>query len=349
MSAKRNDIFWTAITAVFVLIGLITLLLDYGKLGGLLAGTDFYLILCAVLFTAFSYAAHSFSFWAACRIFQVRISWLELLEIGFISSSLTNVLAAAGLPGHTYRIITMKSEKVSAEDITAITVFHTYFNSAVFLLLLPLSLMFIFNASFISRQELLGLLAASLVFVLLFLTSTAGLFKKNIRKKLTGSIVFIAGILHRQKGVAEFMDNFTSAIERGKKQSQKHPFLLFSLILFLAADWISMILTLGYCFAAFGTEVGFGKLLVGFTSGIAAGAISFIPGGLGIFESSMAGMFAILGTGLESAVLAVLLFRFVYYLLPFGLSLLFFGKIILGSKKKPDQLDLKDKNIYDSN
>jgi len=28
---------------------------------------------------------------------------------------------------------------------------------------------------------------------------------------------------------------------------------------------------------------------------------------------------------------------------------LFFGKIILGSKKKPDQLDLNDTNIYDGN
>jgi uncharacterized membrane protein YbhN (UPF0104 family) len=63
----------------------------------------------------------------------------------------------------------------------------------------------------------------------------------------------------------------------------------------------------------------------------------------------MAGMFAILGTGLESAVLAVLLFRFVYYLLPFGLSMLFFGKIILGSKKKPDHLDSGDIKIYNNN
>ncbi|HOX30604.1 MAG TPA: flippase-like domain-containing protein [Candidatus Paceibacterota bacterium] len=334
MKGKKNELYYAAITAVLVLAALVTLLLDYGKLGSILARTDFYLILCAVLFTAVSYIAHSFSFWSVCRIFKASIPSRELLEIGFVSSSLTNVLSAAGLPGHTYRIITMKRNRVAAGDVTAITVFHTYFNNAVFFLLLPLSLLFIFNASFITRGELLGLAAAALIFVMFFLMSTAALFKKNVRMKLTGLIVSLADIFHKRKPVADFMDNFGTAIERGKQQSQKRPFLLFSLIVFLVADWVSMILTLGYCFAAFGSEVGFGKLLVGFTSGIAAGALSFIPGGLGIFESSMAGMFAILGTGLENAVLAVLLFRFIYYLLPFGFSLLFFGKIILESRRE---------------
>lgn len=333
MPAKKSEIFWATLTAVFVVIALITLLLDYEKLRGLLAGIDSKFILYAALFTAISYTAHSFSFWTVCRIFKIRIPLLELLEIGFVSSSLTNVLSAAGIPGNTYRIITMKREQVSAGDVTAITVFHTYFNNAVFFLLLPLSLLFVFNASFITQKELLGLALAAAVFVFLFLLSTAALFKKSLREKLMGLVISAAAIFHKENAATDFAQKFSGTIGRGNEESKRNPGLLVLLILFLVIDWVSMVLTLGYCFSAFGAKVGFGKLLVGFTSGIVAGAVSLLPGGLGIFEGSMAGMFAILGTGLENAVLAVLLFRFIYYLLPFALSLLFFGKIILESRK----------------
>jgi uncharacterized membrane protein YbhN (UPF0104 family) len=95
-----------------------------------------------------------------------------------------------------------------------------------------------------------------------------------------------------------------------------------------------MIMSLGYCFSAFGEAIGFGKLLVGFTAGIAAGAVSFIPAGLGIQEGSMAGVFVLLSISLETSVLAILLFRTVYYLLPFALSFAFFGKLILKLRKK---------------
>lgn len=334
MKGKKNELYYAAITAVLVLAALVTLLLDYEKLRGLLAGIDSKFIIYAALFTAISYAAHSFSFLTVCRIFKIRIPLLELLEIGFVSSSLTNVLSAAGIPGNTYRIITMKREQVSAGDVTAITVFHTYFNNAVFFLLLPLSLLFVFNASFITKKELLGLAAAAAVFILLFLLSSAALFKKSLRERLMRPFIFAAAILKKKNEAAGFAQKFNGAIGRGNIESKRNPGLLVLLILFLVIDWVSMVLTLGYCFAAFGAKVGFGKLLVGFTSGIVAGAVSLLPGGLGIFEGSMAGMFAILGTGLENAVLAVLLFRFIYYLLPFALSLLFFGKIILESRRE---------------
>jgi len=334
VTGQKKDFFYATATAILVLIALIILLLDYEKMAGLLLTTDYELIFYAILLTVFSYLAHAFSFWAASRLFKIKIPLAELLEIGFVSSVLTNILSAAGIPGNTYRIIMMKKSQVSSEDVTAVTVFHSYFNGSVFLLLLPVSFLFIYNASFITNGEFYSLAAASALFVLLFALATTALFAKTIRGIIIGLVVSIAGLLHKKNDVAAFLAKFSEAIERGKKETKTRPFLLFLLVFFLLADWVAMIFALGYCFAAFGTQVGFGKLLVGFTSGTVAGAISFVPGGLGIFEGSTAGMFALLGTGLESAVLAVLLFRIVYYLFPFGVSLLIFGKIILRSRKE---------------
>jgi len=45
-------------------------------------------------------------------------------------------------------------------------------------------------------------------------------------------------------------------------------------------------------------------------------------------EGSMAGVYHLLGVPLEQAVLVSFLFRLVYYMIPFGVSLLFYRNIL---------------------
>jgi uncharacterized membrane protein YbhN (UPF0104 family) len=71
-----------------------------------------------------------------------------------------------------------------------------------------------------------------------------------------------------------------------------------------------------------------GTLLSGFGIGVSAGNISMIPGGLGIQEASMAGVYSILGTPFAQAVLASILFRVVYDFVPFLLSLALYGWLL---------------------
>jgi len=81
-------------------------------------------------------------------------------------------------------------------------------------------------------------------------------------------------------------------------------------------------------------------LLTGFTLGITAGAVSMVPGGLGIQDGSMAGLYALLGVPLQKAVLASILFRLVYYLVPYLVSLIFYGRLLrqVGRTNTPIQL-----------
>ena len=60
--------------------------------------------------------------------------------------------------------------------------------------------------------------------------------------------------------------------------------------------------------------------------------VSMIPGGLGIVEGSMAGIFYLFGVPLEQATLASVLFRVIYYLVPFALSALFARRLAGGRK-----------------
>jgi uncharacterized protein (TIRG00374 family) len=115
---------------------------------------------------------------------------------------------------------------------------------------------------------------------------------------------------------------FNATLTRGMNAARRHPEELALLLLVTACDWLSAMLCLGACFLALGTSVTLPVLLTGFVLSLSLGMLSMIPGGLGIQEGSMAGIFYLFGIPLEQATLASVLFRIVYYLVPFALSAL---------------------------
>jgi uncharacterized membrane protein YbhN (UPF0104 family) len=77
-------------------------------------------------------------------------------------------------------------------------------------------------------------------------------------------------------------------------------------------------------------------VIVGFSIGIVLSIVSFVPGGLGIMEGSMSAIFVSLSVPLETAVIAVLIFRVAYYFLPMLISLFFFrGMLVQGTRAAP--------------
>ncbi len=60
-----------------------------------------------------------------------------------------------------------------------------------------------------------------------------------------------------------------------------------------------------------------------------------VPGGFGVQEGSMAGIYALLGSRLEQALLAAILFRIMYYLVPYFLILPFYNGLLRKANQKP--------------
>jgi uncharacterized protein (TIRG00374 family) len=94
------------------------------------------------------------------------------------------------------------------------------------------------------------------------------------------------------------------------------------------ADFICSIAAMGFIFKSLGTTVPTGVLVTGYVIGIMAGLLSMVPGGFGIQEASMAGIYALLGVPFEVAVLAAILFRFLYYLVPYFCILPFYNRLL---------------------
>src|SRR5579885_295684 len=92
----------------------------------------------------------------------------------------------------------------------------------------------------------------------------------------------------------------------------------------ITLDWFLTLAILWVAFRAVGQPIGLGLVLVGFGVGLLCSLVSFVPGGLGIMEGSMAAVYVSLGVPLERAVVAVLIFRVAYYVLPLVVSIFLF-------------------------
>jgi uncharacterized protein (TIRG00374 family) len=117
-------------------------------------------------------------------------------------------------------------------------------------------------------------------------------------------------------------------MSRGLSVVRTRPLLLVLMVALVVTDWTASVAALWFCFDALGDPISLGVLLTGFALGVTAGVLSMVPGGLGVQEGSMAGLYALLGVPLQKAVLASILFRVVYYLIPYLASLGFYWRLL---------------------
>jgi uncharacterized protein (TIRG00374 family) len=133
-------------------------------------------------------------------------------------------------------------------------------------------------------------------------------------------------VTHRNIEVS--LNKFEGAVTEGITKLKKRRSLRLLLAGFVLGDVATTIIALWFCFKALAVPVHVGVLITGFNFGITLTVISFIPGDIGIQEASMAGVFAAFGVPFGHGVLVAILFRVLYYLLPFVLSLgLYWGLV----------------------
>jgi uncharacterized protein (TIRG00374 family) len=311
------------IVVALVIVGLLVVILDWREVQKILGETDWKLVPVTLLFTAISYTCLSFGFATANRIFGVRMDWRDLSEIGFVSTVLNHLLSAGGAAGYSVRFLLMREQGVALQDVVAASLFNSYLDSLGMLALLPVGLGYLFIKHPLSPGATVAVGIAAVLLVILFFFATDLVFVRSLR---TGVLRFLgkAGRWLTRRDPTATLDDFDATMSRGVGVAQTRPLLLALMIALVVADWTASVAALWFCFDALGDPISLGVLLTGFALGVTAGVLSMIPGGLGVQEGSMAGLYALLGVPLEKAVLASILFRVVYYLIPFLVSLGFY-------------------------
>jgi uncharacterized protein (TIRG00374 family) len=339
--AKPSRQRWaTAFVMLLILFGLVVVFLDWNQVRKILGETDWKLVPLALLVTVISYTSLSYGWAVTNQVFGVRMRRRDLSEIGFVSTVLNHLISAGGAAGFSVRFLMMGAQGATIKDIVAASLFYSYLSSLGMLALLPIGLLYLFVKHPLSSAAAVGVGIGAVVLIALFFLASALVFSRSLR---TG-VLHVLGRAMRaiiRRDVTSSMDEFDATMTRGVAAMRHRP-LTFALLLgSIALDWSSSVASLWFCFDALGDPLKVGVLLTGFAIGVTAGVLSMVPGGLGVQEGSMSGIYALLGVPLHQAVLAAIRFRVVYYLVPYLVSLGFYWRLLRQMRQAKDRVTVR--------
>ncbi|MBU1104846.1 flippase-like domain-containing protein [Candidatus Parcubacteria bacterium] len=271
----------------------------------------------------YSYLAILFSgigFVLVARLFEIKVKTIALLPIAILSIVINNLMAFGGVAGFSLRIVMLKRYDIKARLVIAASLFHMYLYTIGITAFIPFSLIHIFNNYVLSPRQYHTLVALSYTSFIIFCLATIVLLFSQVRKIVLLGTEKVLKVFSK-KSLSESFANFDLVLSTGIKSATKKFWIFPLLVLIVIADYGSASLALGYCFKAFNISLGRFSIFSGMVVGASAGIISMIPGGLGVQEASMSEIFKFMGVPFNTTFLVSLLFRAVFYLVPFALAL----------------------------
>jgi uncharacterized protein (TIRG00374 family) len=317
---------------VVVLACVLLIVLDWPGVRELVYKADWELTLIALLFTAISYFCLSYGFVTVNRVFGIGMAWRELLEIGFVSAALANVTGLGGAAGHSLRLVVMQRRGLTSGNILAASIFQSYLYGVAMFSLLPPGLIYLIASHPPGEGVAIGLRFATGMLVSAIIVATAIVFVRPIRSVVL-RILNRLWHLFKHRNSTSFLSDFDTTMTLGAATIRGRPLALALPLGLMVANWVFTVASLWFCFDAIGNPLSLGVLVTGCAIGISAGALSMVPGGFGIQEASMAGMYALFGVSFTQAFLAAVLFRVVSDFIPFVVSLGLYRRVCEGQVK----------------
>lgn len=329
---SRNRIV-TLIVLLIAMLGIVLIASDWHEMRDVLIKADWRFIPLVLLFTFLSYTFYSYAYAIVSQMLGIRMGKNELAEVCFISTIVNHVLTTGGVVGYSLRYLLMKMYDVTLKDVLSSSILHYYLTSLDMLTFLPLSFIYLMLNGQVPRGVAIALGLMTLLFALVLIIFTGFFLFPSKRRPM---MLFFAKIAKRilRRDIVSWMTQLDETLTQSTQAIRQKPFRLISIMLLTLADFASSIIAMGFVFDALGPAVKAGSLVTGYVIGIMAGLLSMVPGGLGVQEGSMAGIYAMLGVRLEQAVLAAILFRLMYYLLPYLLILPFYNRLLVRAGKQ---------------
>jgi uncharacterized protein (TIRG00374 family) len=313
------------ITFAVMLVALaVAIALDWNRMKPALHAANWSLLPFCLLSAFLSYACGSGSYTLVNRALGLRASRARLFLTGFINMAANNLLPLAGVAGYSTSAVLLGEGDIPQRDILAASLFNSYLYVVSGVTFIPLSLVALLLTHGFPDRTRIALLTLACALALMSVLAFLLVFRARFRTRALNWLGRVASRLTRRDFSSAFA-RFENTLDAGLSLLGRRPGRLALLLSLLVLDWLFTIATLFAAFRAFGVAVSPGVVLSGFFVGISAGALSMIPGGVGVQDASMAGIFVLLGVALEPALLATILFRTCYYFVPFGAALLGFG------------------------
>ena len=313
---------YSRLTVVIILLmiaaGTIIIVLDRRQVLDLLNTSNWVFLVCALICTTASYIAGSISFVVMMRVFGIKHRATHLFNTGLVSIVMQNLTAQPA--GLSLRMLLLHKHGVKNSHTVAASLLLVYFRNMLFFMLVPFSLIYIVVSHHLSTFGSATLIVMVIVVIVLLFLAGSIFFEERVRSFLLRGVGQVwRAILRRD--IHARLDQFNETLKVGADDLRQKKENRLPLSLSLLADVMATVLALWFCFAALGIPVHFGVMLTAFNFGVTLTLIPFIPGSMGVQEASMAGILALFGVPFSQGVIAAILFRVVYYFIPFVVTI----------------------------
>ncbi|HUE38970.1 MAG TPA: flippase-like domain-containing protein [Candidatus Binatia bacterium] len=297
-------------------------------------------LLFPVLCTAGSYAAMAVSYQRIAAAAGLRLPFVEMVKITLASTALNYVFSTGGLSGLALRSYFF-SQKYGLGSGTAVSISlaQTFLTNFVLLAFLFWGLLnLLFDGELRGASE--TIVAVLFLFSLLLCSAAVAVVaSRTARLRVFAFLMRVPEIVSRAfrkrgEAVRVRLALFEEELHEGVDFLIAQGTQMLGPLLYIVMDWFLMLATLYSAFYCVNHPVPMHLVVIGFSTGVFLSIINLVPGGLGIMEGSMAAVFAAFGVPLETAIVATVIFRASYYLLPLVASLLFLRPMLVAGRSR---------------
>jgi len=344
VGARTHLISWALVVGVAALMILFAFS-DTRKLWETASTLDWALMTIPLACALASYIAMARSYQGIAAAAGSEVPFWEMLKITFVANTVNYLVSTGGLSGFAVRLYYFIRLSIPSGTAVTISLVQTFVTNVVLLLFVVIGFAYLLTAHNLHGYALATISILLFFFILAALVAMILLFHRALRRRTLFVMAeavhwFLHRFLPRHKPARVRIWRFQRNLNRGIDfllARKRHMVAPTAWIIF---DWILTILILYGAFLSVRYPIPLSYVVVGFAVGIILSLVSFVPGGLGVMEGSMAAIFASLSVPFETAVVAVLIFRVTYYLLPMVISAFFFrGMLVQGTRAAPEMMD----------
>lgn len=303
----------------------------------------------SLLSSVLIYVAMGMSLYDILRIMGRRISKSAAVGIALVSTTVNYLVSSLGASGFALRAHLLNRRQVPfGMCVTASIVITVLLYFVLAVIILQGSVLMLFNSS-ATRAQLVENFALIVGMCVVCVLITAFLFNDEWRSKwlrkgfrLLNKILFHGFRTLIPKGN---YDDFAAQLDEGIDLIHKKKRKLTTTIVYVCADWFFTILVLYFAFRAVGVYISAGVLVAGFAVGMVTTLIPILPSGLGAMELAMTAVFNQMGIDWDAALMATLIYRVVYYVIPGIISIFIYWGLQLSSPSTSTKLKYEEMDV----
>jgi uncharacterized protein (TIRG00374 family) len=278
-----------------------------------------YLIL-ACLSSAAIYVCMGLSLWETLKLLGQRINLGAAISIAFVSTTVNYLVSSMGVSGFALRAHLLGKRQIPLGISVMASIVITVLLYFVLLIIILQGTLLLLLSNNASMEQMLKNFSVVVGVASVGAVVTAFMFNSNFRYKwLRRIFLLINKIIYNLFRALIPKNNFSAfakQLDNGISTIHKHKVKLTRAIVYICGDWVFTILILYMAFLAVGVHISIGVLLAGFAIGMVTTLIPVLPGGLGAMELVMTSVFSQMGIDWNLALMATLIYRFVYYIIP---------------------------------